>query len=75
MSLEMTEPEIQKVRQGIKAKYDRVAAAGTGGCFQYPTGKAGMEIQGYPPEVATKFSPRGPGRLLRRGQSLQPGTP
>jgi SAM-dependent methyltransferase len=32
-----------------------VAAAGPGGCFQYPTGKAGMELQGYPPEVLRDF--------------------
>lgn len=55
MTPELTEPEIQKVRQGIKAKYDRVAAAGAGGCFQYPTGKAGMDLQGYPPEVLKNF--------------------
>ena len=55
MSPEMTETEIQQVRQGIKAKYDRVAAAGTGGCFQYPTGKAGMELQGYPAEILRDF--------------------
>ena len=54
---EMTEPEIRKVRQGIKEKYDRVAAAGSGGCFQYPTGKAGMDLQGYPPEVIGDFPP------------------
>jgi SAM-dependent methyltransferase len=57
MTPELTETEIQQVRQGIKAKYNRVAAAGTGGCFQYPTGKAGMEIQGYPPELIEKFPP------------------
>jgi len=57
MSPEMTEPEILKVRQGIREKYDRVAAAGSGGCFQYPTGKAGMELQGYPPEVIGDFPP------------------
>ena len=57
MSPEMTEPEILKVRQGIKEKYDRVAAAGTGGCFQYPTGKEGMDLQGYPPEVLRDFPP------------------
>ena len=53
----MTEPEIRQVREGIKGKYDRVAAAGPGGCFQYPTGKAGMELQGYPPEVIRDFPP------------------
>ena len=57
MSPEMTETEIFKVRQGIKEKYDRVAAAGAGGCFQYPTGKAGMDLQGYPPEVIGDFPP------------------
>ena len=57
MSPEMTEPEILKVRQGIKEKYDRVAAAGSGGCFQYPTGKDGMDLQGYPPEVIRDFPP------------------
>ena len=57
MSPEMTETEIQKVRQGIREKYDRVAASGTGGCFQYPTGRAGMEIQGYPPQVLNNFPP------------------
>jgi len=57
MTPEMTETEIQQVRQGIKEKYDRVAAAGAGGCFQYPTGKAGMEIQGYPPELVENFPP------------------
>jgi SAM-dependent methyltransferase len=57
MSKEMTETEIFKVRQGIKEKYDRVAAAGSGGCFQYPTGKAGMDLQGYPPEVIGDFPP------------------
>ena len=57
MSKEMTETEILQVRQGIKEKYDRVAAAGSGGCFQYPTGKAGMDLQGYPPEVLQDFPP------------------
>jgi SAM-dependent methyltransferase len=57
MTPELTETEILQVRQGIQAKYDRVAAAGAGGCFQYPTGMAGMEIQGYPPEVLKKFPP------------------
>jgi arsenite methyltransferase len=57
MSPEMTEPEILQVRQGIKAKYDRVAAAGSGGCFRYPTGKDGLDLQGYPPEVIRDFPP------------------
>jgi arsenite methyltransferase len=57
MSQDLTESEILQVRQGIKQKYDRVAAAGSGGCFQYPTGREGMELQGYPPEVLRDFPP------------------
>jgi arsenite methyltransferase len=57
MSPEMTETEIQQVRQGIREKYGQVAAAGAGGCFQYPTGEAGMELQGYPPELREIFPP------------------
>jgi arsenite methyltransferase len=57
MSPELTDPEIRQVRQGIKGKYDRVAVAGPGDCFQYPTGKAGLELQGYPPEVIRDFPP------------------
>jgi arsenite methyltransferase len=57
MNRELTEPEIGKVRDGIKGKYEKVAAAGPGCCFQYPTGKTGMELQGYPPEVLRDFPP------------------
>jgi arsenite methyltransferase len=57
MSPDLTEPEILKVRQGIKEKYAKVAAAGSGGCFQYPTGREGMQLQGYPPEVLRDFPP------------------
>jgi SAM-dependent methyltransferase len=57
MTPELTEPEILQVRKGIQEKYDRVAATGASGCFQYPTGKAGMELQGYPPEVLKEFPP------------------
>lgn len=57
MTPEMTETEILQVRQGIQAKYDRVAATGASGCFQYPTGKAGMELQGYPLELIQNFPP------------------
>jgi arsenite methyltransferase len=60
MNRELTNPEIRQVREGIKGKYDQVAAAGPGGSFQYPTGKTGMEIQGYPPEVLRDF----PGEVL-----------
>ena len=80
MSPEMTETEILQVRQGIKEKYDRVAAAGTGGCFQYPTGKAGMDLQGYPPEVLRDFPPEVLAAFCGVGnpfslEPLTPGTP
>jgi arsenite methyltransferase len=55
MSRDLTESDILKVRHGIKEKYDRVAAAGAGGCFQYPTGKDGLDLQGYPLEVIKDF--------------------
>ena len=57
MTPKMTETEMQQVRQSIKEKYDRVAAGSAGGCFQYPTGRAGMELQGYPPELIENFPP------------------
>ena len=77
MSPDMTETEIQKVRQGIKEKYDRVAAAGAGSCFQYPTGKDGMDLQGYPPEVLRDFPPEVLAAFCGVGNpfSLEPLTP
>ncbi len=57
MRREMTEAEILRVRQGIREKYDRVAAAGSGCCFQYPTGQDGMALQGYPDEILKDFPP------------------
>jgi arsenite methyltransferase len=57
MTPELTGPEIRQVQEGIKGKYDRVAALGPGASFQYPTGKAGLELQGYPPEVIRDFPP------------------
>ncbi len=55
MSSNLTEAEIREVRRGIQEKYNRVAAAGTGGSFQYPTGKLGMDLQGYPTEILQDF--------------------
>ncbi len=57
MTPEMTGSEIRRVRQGIKEKYDRVAAAGSGDSFRYPTGQEGLDLQGYPPEVIRGFPP------------------
>lgn len=55
MNRDLTEPEIRQVRQGIQEKYDKVAAAGPGGCFKYPTGKEGLAQQGYPLELLRDF--------------------
>jgi arsenite methyltransferase len=74
MSPEMTESEILKVRQGIKEKYDRVAAAGAGGCFRYPTGKAGMEIQSYPQELINNFPPEVPAAFCGVGNPFSLGS-
>ena len=57
MKPDLSEIDLRTVRQGIKEKYDRVAAAGSGGCFRYPTGKDGLDLQGYPPEVIRDFPP------------------
>jgi arsenite methyltransferase len=58
MSPEMTEAEIRQIRTGIQEKYAKVAAEGAGCCFKYPTGREGMEQQGYPPEVLRDFPPK-----------------
>ena len=55
MSRDLTEPEIRQVRQGIQEKYDKVAGAGPGCCFQYPTGREGLMQQGYPLELLRDF--------------------
>lgn len=55
MNRDLTEPEIRQVRQGIQEKYDKVAAAGPGCCFRYPTGKEGLAQQGYPLELLRDF--------------------
>lgn len=73
MSPAMTDSEMLQVRQGIKEKYDRVAAAGTGGCFQYPTGRAGMEMQGYPQELIDNFPPEVPAAFCGVGNPFSLG--
>ena len=55
MSPELTESDIRTIREGIRGKYAQVAATGTGCCFQYPTGREGMVLQGYPGEVLEKI--------------------
>ncbi len=55
MKTGLTEQEMVLIRQGIKEKYSRVAAAGSGCCFQYPTGKEGMEQQGYLKDLIQDF--------------------
>jgi arsenite methyltransferase len=57
MSPEMTEAEIRQIRTGIQEKYAKVAVEGAGCCFKYPTGREGMERQGYPSEVLRDSPP------------------
>jgi arsenite methyltransferase len=54
MKPELTDSEIRTIREGIREKYARVAAY-TGCCFQYPTGREGMRLQGYPEEILKKM--------------------
>jgi arsenite methyltransferase len=55
MNPQLTESDILKIRQGIREKYEKVATAGSGGCFQYPTGREGMQLQGYPLALIKDF--------------------
>lgn len=55
MNPQLNKSDIPKVRQGIREKYEKVAAAGSGCCFQYPTGKEGMQLQGYPQDLVKDF--------------------
>jgi SAM-dependent methyltransferase len=48
---ELSESDRGTIREGIRRKYAEVAQAGTGCCFQYPTGKEGLSKLGYPPEL------------------------
>jgi arsenite methyltransferase len=51
----LTDDQVRTIREAIRGKYAQVAAAGAGCCFQYPTGKAAMELQKYPPEIVEKI--------------------
>ncbi|HZE21482.1 MAG TPA: hypothetical protein VE082_05465, partial [Desulfobaccales bacterium] len=55
MNPQLNEADILKIRQGIMEKYEKVAAAGSGCCFQYPTGREGMQLQGYPLDLIKDF--------------------
>jgi arsenite methyltransferase len=55
MNPPLNESDILKIRQGIREKYEKVAAAGSGCCFQYPTGREGMQLQGYPMDLIKDF--------------------
>ncbi len=57
MSAEMTDAEIRQIRNGIQEKYAKVATEGAGCCFTYPTGREGMERQGYPLESLGDLPP------------------
>lgn len=46
----MTPEDRGKIKQGISEKYKKVAVSPEGS-FKYPTGKAGLEVQHYDPEI------------------------
>lgn len=45
-----TEAEIERITEGIRQKYAKVAVSPEGN-FRYPVGRAGLEGQGYDPEI------------------------
>ncbi|MEW6659638.1 MAG: methyltransferase domain-containing protein [Thermodesulfobacteriota bacterium] len=57
MASNLTEKERALIRESIKDKYSRVAAAGPASCFRYPTGQEGLKQQHYPPELIRDFPP------------------
>ncbi len=50
----LTARELSMIRESIKEKYARVAAAASG-CFEYPTGEEALRLQKYPQEIIQKF--------------------
>jgi arsenite methyltransferase len=50
MQDQLTADDSKKIRNGIREKYIQVAAA-PDGLFTYPTGRAGLEGLGYPPDL------------------------
>jgi arsenite methyltransferase len=51
MKPKITDSQAQAIRGAIRGKYAQVAAAGAGCCFQYPTGREGLGLQQYSPEI------------------------
>lgn len=52
MKPDLSDTEIHTIREGIRHKYTQVATqSDAGGSFQYPTGREGMQQQGYPMEL------------------------
>ncbi len=58
MSQDLTAQEAVRIREGIKTKYSQVATSGAACCFNYPTGMAGIRLQGYPLELVQDFPPK-----------------
>ena len=73
MTIDLTDQEKALIGDKIREKYAQ-AADSPAGCFSYPTGVSGPAAVGLPRGVVAGFSPGPAGVLLRRGQSLQPGS-
>lgn len=56
MTIDLTDQEKSLIREKVQEKYAQVAAT-PAGCFQYPTGVAGLRQLGYPEELWRDFPP------------------
>jgi SAM-dependent methyltransferase len=56
MTIDLTDQEKSLIREKVQEKYAQVAAT-PAGCFQYPTGVAGLRQLGYPEEIWRDFPP------------------
>jgi len=54
MEIQITPEENQRIQEGIREKYCKVAV-NPEGLFNYPTGRAGLEALGYNPEIVNSL--------------------
>lgn len=50
MAMKLSDPDRMRIESGIQAKYRQVAVTPEGH-FRYPTGRVGLEMLGYDPEI------------------------
>ena len=54
MEIQFTPEDNQRIREGIREKYNKVAV-NPNGLFNYPTGRAGLEALGYNPKIVNSL--------------------